>query len=145
MCIFCDKTIPILHIYIPNKDNSEEYFCRIRYDHDCEDRNEIDIELGINNNKENNVNGEWSYSVNTNYCPFCGKKQKNQINNAIERLDKIENNLYLMTKCAFKELSAVLLYDYEYKQLVLKIFKNTNLIAHNVIPIKYDINSGKEL
>lgn len=50
---------------------------RVRFDLDCNDRNELDVELtttDLSKGKDAPIHGEWTYSYCINHCMFCGNK-----------------------------------------------------------------------
>lgn len=82
-CDQCKDTTCILNLDT-ELSNDSKLTVRVRYDFDCDDRNEFDIQLVEYVKDGDNfidTNSDWSYSFNTNYCPFCGRKLNNQKDN----------------------------------------------------------------
>ena len=112
-CESCKETNLFMDL-VKDLGNNTELVARVRYDFDCEDRNEFDIQIVeyINTNEQpkNSMNYDWTNSFNTKFCPICGRKMDNQRDDKYQRShDSIESFKVMISK----EYDWVLAYDNE--------------------------------
>ena len=154
-CEVCKETNLFMDL-IHEFDNENELVVRLRYDLDCEDRNEFDIELVEYHEKDNelrnNDNFEWTYSFNTNYCPICGKQMENQRDD--KYLEK-DGSFNLMIRKTYRwvlrydnkehEITVLLGINKSDKNMQLKLYIDNVEVATAYRKINYDPVNGKEL
>lgn len=153
-CNYCKETN--LFMCIEHKLSENNLFVvRVRYDFDCNDRNEFDIQYVeyVKKNKwENTNNNDWLYSFNTNYCPICGQKTRYQKDMKYENGDS--SNFKVMIN---KKMS--LIFDYDKKnheiyilfginalnnKLQLKLYIDNELVNLNEMNLNYDPITGEK-
>lgn len=131
---------------------NREYFATLRYDFDCEDRNEMDIEIGYTINDANagpETYGIWSRSFITNYCPFCGRKLDNQTDISYDDLEYDNTGRYILISdlYIFKEnnVEVTLYLNLKEKRLELELSIDNKIYNVSYACIEYSPIDGTKL
>lgn len=122
--------------------NGEDVVVRLRYDFDNLERNEFDIQIVRYGKGNESDRSDWSYSYNTNYCPFCGRKLDYQMTKDVVDgyLINYDTNLIFDD-----EVTTIWLrLDKENKLLELGV-KYKDEVYTNHIEVKYDPVTGELL
>lgn len=154
-CESCKETNLFMDL-VKDLGNNTELVVRVRYDFDCEDRNEFDIQIveyiNTNEQPENSMNYDWTYSFNTNYCPICRKQMENQRDD--KYLEK-DGSFNLMIRKTYRwvlrydnkehEITVLLGINKSDKNIQLKLYIDNVESATAYRKINYDPVDGKEL